>query len=148
VIAAGPLWIVASVVVVASAWKLANPAPTARAISALTGASRASRRANGRALLSAARALGLGEAAIALFAVWRGGTAVLALASLYLAFALIAWRLQRRNIACGCFGAASTTTSGIHIAVNVAAAIVAAWAAAVHEGGAKPLPPIQRLACR
>jgi len=37
VIAAGPLWIVAAVVLAASGWKLANPAPTARALRALVG---------------------------------------------------------------------------------------------------------------
>ena len=134
-IAAGPLWIIASVVVVASGWKLANPAPTARAIGALVGASVATRRAGSGPLVIAARALGFGEAALALFAVWRGGAAALVLAGLYLAFALIAWRLQRRNIACGCFGAASTKTSGIHIAVNAAAAAVATWAAAIDVPG-------------
>lgn len=132
-IAAGPLWIVASVVVVASAWKLANPAPTARAIGALVGASPTNRSV--ASAQWASRVLGLGEGAIALVVVWRGGAAVFALAALYGAFALIALRLRRRNVACGCFGSASTKASWIHVAVNVSATLVAAWAAAVDVPG-------------
>jgi hypothetical protein len=85
--------------------------------------------------LWAARAVGLGEGTLALVVVGRGGNAALALAGLYVAFALIACRLQRRNVACGCFGTASTKASGIHVAVNMVAAAVAAWAAAVDVPG-------------
>ena len=65
----------------------------------------------------------------------RGGALVFALAALYGAFALIALRLRRRNVACGCFGAASTKASWVHVAVDVSATLVAAWAAAVDVPG-------------
>jgi hypothetical protein len=133
VIAAGPLWIVASVVVAASGWKLADPTPTARALRVLAGG-----RSGGsisRRAVTTAWLLGLGEGAVALFVVWRGGATAWFLAALYSAFALVAWRLRGRNVDCGCFGAASTKSSGIHVMVNVGAAAVAAWAAAVDVPG-------------
>jgi len=135
VIAAGPLWIVASVVVAASGWKLANPAPTARAMRALVTASPSRRPATQGAWVGSARLLGIGEGLVALAVVWRGGNAAFALAALYGAFALIALRLRNRNVDCGCFGAASTKASWIHVSVNVAAAACAAWAAAVGVPG-------------
>lgn len=134
-IAAGPLWIVASVVVAASGWKLADPAPTARALRVLFGGGSVgpvTRRATTGAWL-----LGLGEGAVALAVVWRGGAMAWLLAALYCAFALVAWRLRGRNVGCGCFGAASAKTSWIHVAVNVVAATVAAWAAAVDVPGVR-----------
>jgi hypothetical protein len=133
VIAAGPLWIVASVVVAASGWKRVDPAPTARALRVLAGGRSAgpiSRRAATSAWL-----LGLGEGVVALAVVWRGGSAAWLLAALYSAFALVAWRLRGRNVDCGCFGAASTKSSWIHVVVNVTAAAIAAWAAAIDVPG-------------
>ena len=132
-IAAGPLWIVASVVVAASGWKLADPAPTARALRMLAGG-----RSGGpisRRAATGAWLLGLGEGLVALAVVWRGGATAWILAALYSAFALIAWRLRGRNVDCGCFGAASTKSSWIHVVVNVLAAAVSAWAAAVDVPG-------------
>jgi hypothetical protein len=131
VIAAGPLWIVASVVVVASGWKLTNPAPTARAISALVGGPRA----RGGAWMWVARLLGLFEGVLAIAVVLSGGIWAAALAGLYGAFALIALRLRHRNVDCGCFGAASTRASWIHVEVNAVAAIVAGWSAVVDVPG-------------
>jgi hypothetical protein len=135
VIAAGPLWIVASVVVAASGWKLANPAPTARAMRALVTASPAARPATKGAWVGAARLLGIAEGVLALAVVWRGGNAAIGLAALYGAFALIALRLRHRNVDCGCFGAASTKASWIHVAVNIVAATCALWAAVVGVPG-------------
>ena len=134
-IAAGPLWIVASVVIVASGWKLATPAPTARAIGALLGRSRG-RPVDGRgAWRWGARLVGLFEGVLAIVVVWRGGESAVALAALYVAFALVALRLRNRNVDCGCFGAASTRASWIHVAVNVVAAMVAGWSALVDVPG-------------
>jgi len=135
VIAAGPLWIVASVVLAASGWKLGNPAPTARAMRALVGPGLARRPVTHVGWLWAARLLGLGEAVLALAVVWRGGDAAFVLAGLYGAFAVIALRLRNRKVDCGCFGAASAKASWIHVAVNVVAAIGAGWAGAIDVPG-------------
>ena len=83
----------------------------------------------------AARLLGLFEGALAIVVVWRGGESALALAVLYAAFAVVALRLRHRNVDCGCFGAASTRASWIHVGVNVVAAIVAGWSALVDVPG-------------
>ena len=136
-IAAGPLWIVASVVIAASGWKLANPAPTARAMRALVAAPLASRASSQGGWLWAARLLGLGEGVVALTVVWLGGTSAFAVAALYGAFALVALRLRHRNVDCGCFGAASAKASWIHVAVNAVAAIGAGWAAIVDVPAAR-----------
>ena len=134
-IAAGPLWIVASVVLAASGWKLANPAPTARALRALVGPAPALPPPTRRSWSWAARLLGLGEAVLALAVVWRGGNAALALVGLYGVFAVVALRLRNRNVDCGCFGAASAKASWLHVAVNTVAAAGAAWATAVDVPG-------------
>ena len=135
VIAAGPLWIVASVVLAASGWKLANPAPTARALRALLGPALALRPAANRGWASAARVLGIAEAVLALAVVWRGGNAAFALAGLYGVFAVISLRLRNRNVDCGCFGAASAKASWLHVVVNAGAAVAAVWAALVDVPG-------------
>ena len=134
-IAAGPLWIVASVVLAASGWKLASPAPAARALRALVGPSALRRPFTPTRWLWIARLLGLGEAALAVLVVWRGGNTTYALAALYGGFALTALRLRNRNVDCGCFGAASAKASWIHVAVNTFAALGAVWAAAVGVPG-------------
>jgi hypothetical protein len=134
VIAAGPLWIIASVVLAASGWKLANPAPTARALRALVGPRAARRPAHG-GWVWAARLLGAGEALVALAVVWQGGNAAYVLAALYVAFAVIALRLRDRNVDCGCFGAASAKASWIHVVVNLIAAVGAGWAGAIAVPG-------------
>jgi hypothetical protein len=133
VIAAGPLWIVASVVVAAGAWKLASPAPTALALRAFVG--RNPVRPVGPGGRALARGLGLGEGTVALAVVWRGGRAAFALAVLYVGFAAVATRLRGRNLDCGCFGAASAKASSIHVVVNLAAAVIAAWAGAADVPG-------------
>jgi hypothetical protein len=135
VIAAGPLWIVAAVVLAASGWKLANPAPTARALRALVGPAPARRPSTPRSWSWAARVLGLGEAVLALAVVWRGGNAAFALAGLYGLFAVVALRLRNRNVDCGCFGAASAKASWLHVSINMVAAVGATWAALVDVPG-------------
>jgi hypothetical protein len=139
VIAAGPLWIVASVVVAAGLWKLADPAPTARALQALAGR-RLARPVTALDRLIA-RSLGAAEIAVAVTVVWRGGRSAFAMALLYLAFALAALRLRGRNVDCGCFGAASARASWIHVAVNTAAVAVATWAGAVDVPGVPDARP-------
>jgi hypothetical protein len=126
--AAGPLWIVASVVAIAGVWKLWSPAAAARALAALVGPHR------GLGLIS--RAMGGGELAVAGAAAWYGGHRwPLGLAALFLAVAAVAARLRGRAVSCGCFGAASSRASGLHIAVNLLCAAVALGAAL-----AGPLP--------
>ena len=129
VIAAGPLWIVASVVLAASGWKLANPAPTARALRALVGPAPALRPTATAQLVVGGTLLGLGEAVLALAVVWRGGNAAFALAGLYGVFAVVALRLRNRNVDCGCFGAASAKASWLHVAVNIGRGRRCGWAA-------------------
>jgi hypothetical protein len=133
VIAAGPLWIVASVVAVAGLWKIADPTPAARAMQALRG------RRLARPVIAADRVairlLGLAEISGAACVVIFGGSAAFALALVYGAFALVALRLRGRNVDCGCFGAASTRASLIHVAVDLGSAGVAAWAGLVDVPG-------------
>jgi hypothetical protein len=133
VIAAGPLWIVASVVVAAGGWKLADPTPTARALQALAGR-RLARPVTARDR-AVARLIGAAEIATALAVVGWGGSAAFVVAGLYGAFALVALRLRGRNVDCGCFGASSAKASWVHVVVNLGAAAMAAWAGATDVPG-------------
>ncbi len=76
------------------------------------------------------RMSGAGELALAGVVVTVGGVAPsAALALVYAAFAVVATAQRRRGAACGCFGASTTPTSIAHVALDVAAAVVAAAAA-------------------
>jgi hypothetical protein len=78
----------------------------------------------------AVRGVGAAEVALGLVALLAGGrVAALAVAVAYAAFAAVAWRLRGGEIGCGCFGAASTTPPGrLHVAVDLAAVVVAVLA--------------------
>ncbi len=118
----GPLWIVAVVIGIAGAWKLAQPRGTRQAMAAL----------GWRVPALAVRGIGAGEVVLAIAVVVAGGAALAwVTGGLYLAFAVIAQRLRGREVSCGCFGSASARSSRWHVGMNVACALVAAAAAIV-----------------
>ncbi len=85
----------------------------------------------GRRGRAAGRAIGLAEVALGVAAMvwWRPAFA--ALAVLYVAFAVTAWRAIRAGApSCGCFGAVESPPSGLHVAIDLAAALALAvgWA--------------------
>jgi hypothetical protein len=132
-------WLAAcAVLTIAGAAKLRRPDPT-------VGALRAARLP---ASPTAVRALAAGEmvlsVAAALTSWWPLAVAV---AVLYVAFAVFVQSARRRGgmaQTCGCFGSPDVPATGVHVVVNVAAAIAATTAIAgagtvgdlVGEGGA------------
>ncbi|HEX7096991.1 MAG TPA: MauE/DoxX family redox-associated membrane protein [Acidimicrobiales bacterium] len=118
----GPMCIVAIVLAVAGGWKIARPAVAHAALVRL------------RAPIGTAgvRVLGGGELALGVAAAIVGGRALpTAVALLYVAFAVVAWRLGRIGVGCGCFGTASSTPPGrMHVVVDIVAAAIAGSAAA------------------
>jgi hypothetical protein len=119
---AGPFAAACVVLVLAGASKIRRPLATRPAAAAL----------GIPASPAAVRALGTLEVAAAGAALAIGGVAAAAVAVLYGALALAAWRLLVRSpgTACGCLGAFDTPVTATHVAVNVAAFVVAALAAA------------------
>ena len=114
---AGPFAAACVVLVVAGFSKIRRPRATRPAASALgLPDSRA-----------AVRLLGTIEVVTATTALAIGGVAAAAVAIVYSALALAAWRLfvQSPGTACGCLGASDAPVSPTHIAVNVAAALLA-----------------------
>jgi len=125
---AGPLHLVALVLVVSGTQKLARPLPAARAM-ATVGLPIPT-----RAHALAGTVLGAAEAAtgLAVFAVpTRAAAAWLAVAYLALAGFVVALRRRDASASCGCFGSADTPPTTAHVVANLAAAAVAAGAAAV-----------------
>ncbi len=121
---AGPYYAAALLVAAAGALKLARPAATVTSL-------RAAKLPGSTALV---RGLGAAELAVAAAALTagRGGAAVLA--ATYAGFALYARFAASRAASCGCFGSAATPLGGLHVAVNLALAGLAAVVAAA------PLP--------
>jgi len=123
---AGPVVVVAALLVLAGGLKLVRPAPTA-------GALRAMRLP---AALPLVRALGLGEIALGVAAgITFARPLLVLLAAAYLAFAaFVAAALGAKTPlqSCGCFGQADTPPSAVHVALNLAAAGTA-FAAAFTE---------------
>jgi hypothetical protein len=80
----------------------------------------------------AVRALGAVEVISAGAALAIGGLAAAAVAVVYAALALAAWRLLVRSpgTACGCLGGSDAPVTRAHIVVNIAAVFVAAMATA------------------
>ena len=72
------------------------------------------------------------EAVVAAAGLALGGIAAGLVAMLYGALAVAAWRLYARSpgTACGCLGASDAPVTVTHVAVNLAAATVAAFAIA------------------
>jgi len=124
---AGPLHLVALVLVVSGAQKVARPAPAAAAMVA------AGLPVPSRLHAAAGIVLGVGEAAtgLAVFAAPHPATAAW-MGAAYLALAAFVLVLRRRDstAGCGCFGAASTPPTRTHVVLDVAAAVVAFAAAA------------------
>lgn len=125
---AGPLHVVALVLVVSGAQKVARPAPAAQAM-ATAGLPIPARR-----FALAGTALGVAEAATGLgvFAA-PGPVAATWLGAAYLALAGFVVALRRRDATagCGCFGAATTPPTTAHVVLDLVAAAVAVTAAVV-----------------
>lgn len=119
----GPFAVVAIVLAVGGLFKLRDPAPTGAMFSALglPGSS------------WAVRLAGLTELAVGLAAFAVGGRVLAAaVATLYLAFAVVTLVLLRRadeGVSCGCFGRLSARPSAVHVVANLGAAAVGATAA-------------------
>jgi len=125
---AGPLHLVALVLVVSGAQKVARPLPAAQAMAD------AGLPVPARAQRAVGALLGVGEAAtgLAVFAAPHPATAAwLGIAYLALAGFVVALRRRDATAGCGCFGAATTPPTTTHVVLNVAAAAIALGAAAV-----------------
>jgi len=125
---AGPLHLVALVLVVSGAQKLVRPQPAARAMAS------AGLPVPARSHAVVGTALGAAEAAtgLAVFAApHRLSAAWLAAAYLALAGFVVALRRRDATAGCGCFGSADTPPTTAHIASNLLAAAIAAAAAVV-----------------
>lgn len=109
----GPLLIACAMLAIGGVVKIATPLATRRALHALGLPAQA----------GLVRALGTGEVALAIAAPLVGGVVLPALVGLaYLAFAaFVVVAIRDGNVgSCGCFGAASTAPSRLHVVVNVA----------------------------
>lgn len=136
-------WVVSLVLVVAGVSKLTNPAPVAATLSALRPGARAGVKSRGPdAGIMAARLVGASEVLVGLVALSVGGAIVaLVVAVAYAAFAVVVVMARSRGLeSCGCFGASSAPPSWVHVAVDVASAVVAAASAA-----AGPVPAADGL---
>lgn len=119
---AGLLHLVALVLVVSGAQKVARPVPAAAAMVS------AGARIPARLHTAAGTALGVGEAAtgLAVFATPTSAAAAwLGLAYLALAGFVLILRRRDASAGCGCFGAASTPPTNAHLALDLVAAAVA-----------------------
>ena len=115
---AGPFLIICTILGLGGIAKLWAPIPARRALQA----------ASINVPLSAVRALGLSEVALACAAVFRGGTFLLIVVGMaYVAFAAFVIVILRvgDGATCGCFGSASAPPSALHVVVNLASAAAA-----------------------
>lgn len=121
---AGPLHLLALVLVVSGVQKLVAPAPAATAMrdAGLPARGPLAGATPGIALGAAEVAVGL--VALAVPQWW----AAAALAVVYAGFAAFVLRLRRTDATagCGCFGAASVPPGRAHVVVNIASAVTAA----------------------
>ena len=109
---------VAALLVVAGATKVRNPLPAGSALRAIDAPS-------GRV---AVRILGAAEVALgALCLLWPTAIAAGLLALAYIVFACFVLLLLRAggSVPCGCFGASAFEPSRLHVAMDLAAAVVA-----------------------
>lgn len=118
---AGPLHLLALVLVVSGVQKLVDPRPAGTAMRSATLPVPFGERATGTALGVAETTTGLVAVAVphALAAAWLG--------VFYLALAGFVVRLRRRDASagCGCFGSSSAPPTTAHVVVNLVAAAVA-----------------------
>lgn len=128
----GAFHVVAVVIVVGGAAKVASPDAFAALLRSLGLPGRR----------SLARLAGAVEVALGCIAVVVGGLGpTVAVAVAYAVFAVVVVVARRRGAAsCGCFGAAAAPPSPVHVAVNTASAAVATAAAVA--GGAPDLPSV------
>lgn len=119
---AGPLHLLALVLVVSGLQKLVAPAPAATAM-AEAGLPVPFRGRPASGVLLGAVETGIGITAIALPAWWAAAL----LGAFYLALAGFVVRLRATNTTagCGCFGASSTPPGRVHVVINTASAAVA-----------------------
>lgn len=113
----GPFLVIALVLVVSGAAKVAAPSSAAAMLSAVAGRTVST---------VAGRVVGVFEISLgaAALAGWR--TAAIALGVAYLAFAVIAEIARRRGVpSCGCFGAAEAPPGMTHVVLDVVSAAVA-----------------------
>jgi methylamine utilization protein MauE len=122
--------VVAALLLVAGAGKLAAPDGTQAALEA----------ARIRVPSGAVRALGAAEVALGLVAIWAPGTLTALLVALaYAGFAAFTVRLLRvagGRVDCGCFGVSGSEVGKLHVGLNVVAAVVAVAASVVPPPGA------------
>ena len=120
--AAGPFATACVVLAFAGSSKVRRPERTGPAAAAL----------GLPASVATVRALGLLELSVAVAGLAVGRVAAAAVAVMFAALAIVAWRLRARapETPCGCLGAAEAPVAASHIVVNVAAAIAAALATA------------------
>ena len=125
---AGPLHLLAVVLVVSAVGKLADPWPSTAAMRDAGLPVPFRGRPYGGVLLGLVEG-SVGVAALAVPEWW----AAAALAAFYAALALFVARLRRRDgdAGCGCFGASSTPPGAAHLVLNVVAFAVAAATAVV-----------------
>jgi hypothetical protein len=120
---AGPFAAFAVLLGFAGGAKALRPLPTVRAL----------RSVSLPASVSLVRALGIGEALLAIAAVVTAGPIAPALVALsYAGFAAFVGYAMARGgsiSSCGCFGKADSAPTALHLVVNVAAALIAAFAA-------------------
>lgn len=146
-----PVAICALVIGAAGIAKLARPAGTAQALreARLPGLARAGQ--------PVAQAVGVAEIVLAVSAfVWGNRLTTAGIVAAQLLFAAFALRLLARRggaASCGCFGASQAPVHGVHVALNLALAAVAAVGLARPPGafGAavtqRPLDGITLVAC-
>jgi len=123
---AGPWMVAALVLCVAAVAKVRAPDAAVGALGAL-GVRTRSWQVRALALVE----LALGVGALVAAPPWPA----VALAALYGAFALLGIALQRRDAACGCFGAAEAPVSAAQWLLSAALAVVCAAAAAWRAHG-------------
>ena len=133
---AGPFIVTAALLAGGGALKVLRPAPTARALGQMGLPS-----SPGLVRLGAAA-----EVVVAAGALAVASPPFAALVSLsYLGFAAFVAAALRRGAplsSCGCFGVDDTPPTGVHLAINLAAAVVAGAAALTGGGG---LPAVASL---
>jgi hypothetical protein len=129
--AAGPFAAACVVLLVAGASKIRRPAGSSPAATALRLP----------ASPPAVRALGVVEVGAATAGLAAGGFAAIAIAVIYGALTLAAWRLLVRSpgTPCGCIGSSDAPVTATHIVVNLAAVIAALLATAA---GGSPLAEV------
>lgn len=122
---AGPLAVVALVLVASGSLTLRDPGARRRMLEALSG--RPSRSLGALAVFTALLELVLGGATF----LWGGRLLASWAAAAFVVFALVTWRLLRSGAttSCGCFGRRSGDATPVHVGVDAGLAVLATVAA-------------------